>query len=119
MSNINGRAYGMTAITPMPKLQTWKARLFLEGLSAIKLLETDLFQLSFIHFARWIIIPADGFPHVSDSQPAEELEYDHLLFMSNFNGTWDQYIDAFAAVLGHGLAGIWGASINYPTQGTV
>jgi len=119
MSNINGKAYGMTAITPVPKLQTWKVRLFLEGLSVIKPLETDLAQLSFIHFARWIIIPADGFPQVSDFQPRERLEYDYVLFMSNFNGTWDQYIDAFGAVLGHGLAGIWGTSINYPVHGTI
>jgi hypothetical protein len=119
MSNINGKAYAMNAITPMSSLRTWEARLFLGGLSVITPLQQDLTQLSFIHAARWIVIPRDKFPYLGQSQPRESLKYDYLLFMSNFNGTWNEYIDAFASVLSHGLAGIWGASENYPKHGTV
>jgi hypothetical protein len=42
------------------------------------------------------------------------LRYDYLLFFSNFNGTWNQYIDAFSAVLSKGLDLIWRWSEKYP-----
>ena len=48
-------------------------------------------------------------------QPAREaLKYDYLLFFSNFNGTWNQYIDAFSAVLSKGLNLIWRWSEKFP-----
>jgi hypothetical protein len=37
-----------------------------------------------------------------------------LLFFSNFNGTWNQYIDAFSAVLAKGLNLIWRWSEKFP-----
>ena len=83
-------------------------------LGAIKPLQNDLKNLSFIHFARWVIIPRAGFPRLSEKQPAESLRYDYLLFFSNFNGTWNQYIDAFSAVLSKGLDLIWRWSEKYP-----
>src|SRR5262249_55735849 len=62
----------------------------------------------------WVIIERDQFPHVADKQPHEALQYDYLLFFSNFNGTWNQYIDAFSAVLNRGLNAIWYWSEKYP-----
>lgn len=67
-----------------------------------------LLQLSFVQFGRWVVIPRHGFPRLSDSQPKEELEYDYLLFCSNYNGQWDQYLDAFSSVYDWGLDGMWG-----------
>ena len=37
-----------------------------------------------------------------------------MLFLSNFNGTWDQYIDAFADGIPSGLDLFWYTSIKYP-----
>ena len=37
-----------------------------------------------------------------------------MLFLSNFNGTWDQYIDAFADGIPSGLDMFWYASTKYP-----
>jgi hypothetical protein len=37
-----------------------------------------------------------------------------MLFISNFNGTWDQYIDAFADGIPNGLDLFWYSSIRYP-----
>jgi hypothetical protein len=71
-------------------------------------------QLSFIHFARWVIIKRRGFPQAAPDQPREKLKYDYLLFFSNFNGTWNQYIDAFSAVLSRGLNFIWRWSEKFP-----
>jgi hypothetical protein len=37
-----------------------------------------------------------------------------MLFCSNFNGTWDQYIDAFADGIPGGLDLLWYSSTRYP-----
>jgi hypothetical protein len=66
-------------------------------------------MLSFIHFARWIYIPR--FP---DDSGGERLHYPYLFFESNFNGLWDQYIDAFSEVVPDRMKGIWGTSYGFP-----
>jgi hypothetical protein len=114
VSNINGKVYAMNCITPMRPWKTWILRAIFFLLWHIKHLQQDLINLSFIEFARWVIIPRNSFPHVDASQKHEELQYDYLLFFSNFNGTWNQYIDAFSAVLSNGLNLIWRWSEKFP-----
>jgi hypothetical protein len=104
----------MNAITPMKPWKTPLLRLFFFLLGAIKPLQNDLKNLSFIHFARWVIIGRNSFPRLSEKQPQEDLRYDYLLFFSNFNGTWNQYIDAFSVVLSIGLNLVWRWSEKYP-----
>src|ERR1700679_3774272 len=114
MSNINGKTYAMNAITPMKPWKTWLLRgaFFLLGL--IKPLQADVVNLSFIHFARWVVIRRNAFPYLGGNQEREQIKYDYLLFFSNFNGTWNQYIDAFSAVLSDGLNKIWCWSEKFP-----
>ncbi len=69
--------------------------------------------LSFIHFGRWVIIPKGKFPRLSPEQPKETLAHDYLLFASNYNGQWDQYIDAFSDALSTGLDLMWKGSVNW------
>lgn len=114
MTNINGKAYAMNAITPMKPWKTPLLRVFFFILGAVKPLQTNLKNLSFIHFARWVIVSRHQFPQLSRQQPREELRYDYLIFFSNFNGTWNQYIDAFSAVLSQGLNAIWRWSEKFP-----
>jgi hypothetical protein len=114
MSNINGKVYAMNAITPMRPWKTWVLHAFFFVLGHVKPLQADLINLSFIQFARWVILPRDRFPFLGQSQKREELKYDYLLFFSNFNGTWNQYIDAFSAVLSRGLNLIWRWSEKFP-----
>ena len=84
-------------------------------LGHVKPLQNDLINLSFIQFARWVIIPRNAFPYLGDKQQARDrFKYDYLLFFSNFNGTWNQYIDAFSAVLSQGLNLIWRWSEKFP-----
>lgn len=69
-------------------------------------------RLSFIQSARWAIvyrIPDNGPP-----QPRRRLRYPHLFFESNFNGGWEEYIDAFSYVLTSGMWGFWGSSFGFP-----
>lgn len=114
MSNINGKVYAMNAITPMKPWKTLLVRAVFLILGAVKPLQNDLINLSFIEFARWVIIPRRSFPMLASGQPQEKLKYDYLLFFSNFNGTWNQYIDAFSAVLSNGLNLIWRWSEKFP-----
>jgi hypothetical protein len=114
MSNINGKVYAMNAITPMKPWKTWVLRLIFFVLGHVPPLQKDLINLSFIEFARWVVVPRGSFPYLANGQAKEELQYDYLLFFSNFNGTWNQYIDAFSAVLAKGLNLIWRWSEKFP-----
>ena len=114
MSNINGKVYAMNAITPMRPWKTWLLRGFFFILGHVKPLQSDLVNLSFIQFARWVVIPRASFPFLGHTQKSETLQYDYLLFFSNFNGTWNQYIDAFSDVLSKGLNLVWRWSEKFP-----
>jgi hypothetical protein len=114
MSNINGKVYAMNVITPMKPWKTWLLRGFFFVLGHIRSLQSDLINLHFIEFARWVIVPRHAFPYLGEPQKRENLQYDYLLFFSNFNGTWNQYIDAFSAVLSRGLNLIWRWSEKFP-----
>jgi hypothetical protein len=114
MSNINGKVYALNVITPMKPWKTWILRVAFFVLQHVKFLQNDLINLSFIEFARWVIIPRTAFPALGQGQLKENLKYDYLLFFSNFNGTWNQYIDAFSAVLSGGLNLIWHWSEKFP-----
>ena len=62
-------------------------------------------QIGTIHFARWVIIDNDT----------------RLLFDSNFDGSWDQYLDDFVdnEALRAGLDRIWGCCEGYPEKGAI
>ena len=114
MSNIRGKTYAMNAISPMKPWKTWFLRALFLVVGWFPKLNIGLIQLSFIHFARWVIVPRHSFPRLSGRQPKENLQYDYLIFFSNFNGTWNQYIDAFSAVLSGKLNAIWKWSEKFP-----
>ena len=109
MGNVEGKATAITVLTPVRRVGPlllpavfWAAR---NVTSSLKKLE----QLSFIHYARWALI--ERFP---DGREGERLRHTYLLFESNFNGTWDQYIDAFSEVVPGRMRAIWGTSFGFP-----
>jgi hypothetical protein len=114
MSNINGKVYAINVITPMRPWKTNILRALFFLLDHIKPLQSKLINLSFIQFARWAILRKRAFPDLGQEVGPESMEYDYLLFFSNFNGTWNQYIDAFAAVLGRELNLVWRWSDKFP-----
>jgi len=119
MSNINGKVYAINVITPMKPWKTNILRSLFFLLDHVKFLQSKLINLSFIQFARWAILRQNGFPYVGQAVGRESMEYDYLLFFSNFNGTWNQYIDAFAAVLGRELNLVWRWSEKFPGSNPV
>ncbi len=112
MSNVAGKAYGMNVITPMRPGKTWINRLLFMVARCQPATLSGLLGLSLIHFARWVIIRRDQWPQ--RGQKPQALNNDYMLFCSNFNGTWDQYIDAFADGIPGGLDLFWYGSTKYP-----
>jgi hypothetical protein len=112
MSNIAGKAYGMNVITPMRPTRTWINRLLFMVARCFPHTLEGLLGLSIIHFARWVIIKRHQWPAGDHSKA--RIKHDYMLFCSNFNGTWDQYIDAFADGIPNGLDLFWYCSQKYP-----
>ncbi len=114
-THFKGKAFPMTVITPVPR--GWKrlgAKLVLFIFKHLPL--TIVTQLAFIHFARWILVPGDGLPRLDPEQPKEDWPYDLYIFTTNFNGSWDQYIDAFGRIksVSKGLNMLWYTSAGFP-----
>lgn len=112
MSNIAGKAYAMNVITPSRPHLTWINRTIFMVARGIPGVLSGLLGLSLIHFARWVIIRRDEWPDLG--QGKETLANDYMLFCSNFNGTWDQYIDAFSDGIPNGLNLFWYTATKYP-----
>ena len=122
MSNINGKSYAINVITPLPwyiALRTkgifWALNKSLDwSIQFIANRLTGLLTLSLIHYARWVVIKPNQFPRLSSRQPKEDLKYNYMLFHSNFNGSWAQYIDSFSSSIPTGLDLFWFRNIKYP-----
>src|SRR5258706_11299989 len=112
MSNLAGKAYGMNAITPIPSTKSWINRLIFQFIRCFPSTLSGLVGLKFIHFARWTIIRPGDWPNLG--QGAQRIKHDYMLFTSNFNGTWDQYIDAFSDGIPGGLNLFWYQNVKYP-----
>ncbi|HEV2674801.1 MAG TPA: hypothetical protein VGV37_09680 [Aliidongia sp.] len=112
MSNVAGKAYAMNVLTPMRPWRTWINRFLFMVARALPETLSGLLGLSIIHFARWVIVKRDQWPDCG--QGRQQLANDYMLFCSNFNGTWDQYIDAFSDGIPNGLNLFWYSSTKYP-----
>lgn len=112
MSNIAGKAYAMNVLTPSNPKISWVNRLLFMASRGLPKNLMGLLGLSLIHFARWVIIKPGDWPNLG--QGKEKLQNDYMLFCSNFNGTWDQYIDAFSDGIPGGLDMFWYAAVKYP-----
>ena len=112
MSNIAGKAYAMSLLTPM---RPWKTCIntFLFMVSRITPVTlSGLLGLEIIHFARWVMVRRNQWPNFGQGQV--KLVNDYMFFISNFNGTWDQYIDAFSDGIPTGLNLFWYSSTKFP-----
>jgi hypothetical protein len=112
MSNVAGKAYAMNVLTPQKKRISWVNRFLFMFARARPNTLGGLLGLSLIHFARWVIIRRGEWPDLG--QGPQNLKYDYMLFCSNFNGTWDQYIDAFSDGIPSGLDLFWYSANKYP-----
>jgi len=72
--------------------------LFAKALINNLFVKGKLMDIPTIHFARWIMM--------DDNK--------HMLFFSNFDGSWQQYLGDFIDKSGWGLTGIWSNTVNFP-----
>ena len=114
MSNIAGKSYAMNVITPIRWYTAWVNKVIFWAAITFPATLKGLLTLSLIHYARWVIIGKNQFPHLDPSQPKENLHYSYMLFFSNFNGSWDQYVDSFTFSIPSGLDMFWKWNIRYP-----
>lgn len=116
MSNIAGKAYAMNLLTPIERHTAVINRIifWLVGTFLFKHKLRGLLTLSVIHYARWVIIKDSDFPRLDPNQPREQLTYRYMLFMSNFNGSWAQYVDSFSTAIPSGLNLLWRRNVKWP-----
>lgn len=103
---MRGRTRALTVLSPLPRIWARPLRVVL-WLKRRQGPDPMLQRLSFIHAAHWVLI--DHFP----GERARN-RYAYLLFVSNFNGSWREYIDAFATAIPRRMAILWGASYGFP-----
>jgi hypothetical protein len=114
LENAVGRSRAMTVISLLRPTLSWPPG----GLHVQRLVfalgrvlgEGKIRDLSMIHFARFVII--DRLPDYG--QEPERLRQALQLFESNYNGTFDQYIDAFVDKIPTQMHRLWQWSYGFP-----
>lgn len=111
--NIDGLAIAITVFSTMKWWGgPWLKRFVFLMPKLLPHRSATLKQLSFIHFARWSVVTELADPQ--DPSKKRKLNYAHLYFESNFNGGWEEYIDAFSHVLTDKMTQLWGSSYGFP-----
>ena len=89
----------MSDIKPgFARLTAAKAVLMLASINARLSTKGKLAGIPSIHFAHWALLDGGR----------------RLLFCSNFDGSWENYLDDFIDKANKGLTGIWGGTIGFP-----
>ena len=113
--NLHGRMMALTFITPI----SWRRDLWLKSLMwytrHFKPIKGHITQFPFMYFLRWAILETKAFHPNDPSQPKEKLRYRYLFFQADFDGPWEEYVDAFAYVIPNDLRFVWGTGPAYPT----
>jgi hypothetical protein len=110
--NVDGQAIAITVFSSVKWIgRLWLPLVFWIATHLPKSTGT-LGRLSFIHFARWTLVRR--IPYNGPPQRQETMTYPRLFFESNFNGGWQEYIDAFSHILTKGMKLFWGTSYGFP-----
>src|SRR5438477_12006752 len=106
----------MTLRTPVP----WWRLLFLRPTWALTRLVLrfnsqaypfgSLRKLAFIHFAHWSLV--DRIP--ASSQAGRKLRPRYILFQTNFNRGWQEYVEAFCYVVPTAMRLNWRGAYDFP-----
>ncbi len=115
MSNVAGKSYALNVVTPMARRHYWLKSLIFIVVRAFPVLLAGLRGLSIIHFARWVMIRRKDWPNLGQGRQWD-LYYNYTIFCSNFNGTWDQYIDSFSDGIPYMLDLAWYKDYQYPNS---
>jgi hypothetical protein len=108
--NLEGRAQAFTVLTPVRRGWALWLRFNFFFARHVPYFTAKLRELSFIHYARCSIVTLN--PKSAPRRPDGNRRY--LLLTSNFNGTWDQYVEVFSEVVPWRVRAIWGTSSGFP-----
>src|ERR671929_159701 len=102
----------LTVLSPVPRWWgAWARLTWLVARLARGLVQKPLRDLSFIHFAHWSLVdrwPPD--PAVSPDDAADRT----LVFLTTFDGSDIQYIDAFVRVVPFQIEALYGGAREFP-----
>ena len=112
MGNTHGRMFALTLFTPIRR--RWHPVLAgaFRIAPVLPFAQRHILQFNFIKFVRWTIVP--DLPYLGAPQEKEKLNYQYLLFESNFDGPWQHYIDAFAYCIPADIRFCWGRGPDFP-----
>jgi hypothetical protein len=109
-----GRMVPITALNPLkPWGRTWLRLLFFLAGHFDFVFMRSIRRLAFIHFARWTILPRD-LPPNAPRRERQRLRQHYLLFETNFNGDWAEYLDTFALAIPNRLRAVWSSTFGWP-----
>ena len=111
--NIKGRAYAfgtLSALAPFRRRSLQALLWFLRTACPDRVAR----ELSFLHFAQWVIVPRDRLQRTASATDRAAKKRAVLLFMSAFNGDWDEYLAAFSRVLALPLNAVWWHCQDWP-----
>lgn len=110
--NVLGRVTCLTLFTPIRPQWVWFLRVGFWLTRYMAWARRGITQFDFIHFVRWAVVKR--MPYNGPPQQRESLNYQYLLFESNFDGPWQHYIDAFAYCIPLNIRVVWGRGIAFP-----
>jgi hypothetical protein len=110
--NLEGLTTAITVFSAVKQWGRWWLLVLFALARRFPSLTKTLRDLQFIGFARWCLIRE--LPYNGPPQKPGKLRYLRLFFESNFNGSWGEYIDAFANKLSTGMRLFWGSSYGFP-----
>ena len=104
----------LTILSPVPWWWSWWIRLTWIVARLTHVVAAPLERLSFIHAARWALIcrwPGDRAARRDRAAPRS------LLFLTTFDGSAQQYIEAFVRVVPERILGLYGCARGFPGVG--
>lgn len=110
MANTNGQAYAFMAATPIiPGLEA----VLLDRLAAFRPGEdSPLARMGSTHFARWVVL--NDLVYQGRPQTRDHLQSAYLLFVSNFDGPLDRYLDAMLEHMSSEAQEVWSCCVGFP-----
>lgn len=84
----------------------WLVLTVINALAKLWYVHGDLGGIVTIHFARWVF--------VLDERPDPELRRHRLLFFSNYDGSWENYLGEFIDRAAGALTAVWSNTEGFP-----
>lgn len=116
VGRVDGTANALTVVLPVRHLRVWIIIGWLWVLRRRPLRTWavgSLDRLRFVSAIRWSLLPPVKRPRLVLLKPTQDERW-HLLFESNFDGDWDDYLEVFGAVIPGPLQSIIGLGHGFP-----